>query len=152
MLSVFEHLLFWHWLGLAAVLLIFEVMTGSGFLLCLAIAAAIIGTVLLIAPSTNWIIQLLAFAILSLGSWWFYLTRHVVKQKKQHSTLNRRGDQQIGRIFTLDTPITTGIGKVRIDDSVWRVRCPNLPAGAQIKITGIDGVILIAEAVNSTNV
>lgn len=146
MLNLFEHLVFWHWLGLAAVLFIVEVIIGSGFLLWVGASAAIIGILLLFFPTLNWIIQLLAFAVLALSSWWFYLKRYPSK-KANRSTLNRRGEQQIGRILTLDTPIENGIGKVRVDDSIWRVRCPNLPAGTQIRVIGVDGIILIAEEV-----
>jgi hypothetical protein len=60
--------------------------------------------------------------------------------------LNRRGSQYVGREFTLEAPIVNGVGKVDVDDSTWRVRGPNLPAGSQIRVTRIDGVVLVVEA------
>jgi inner membrane protein len=62
------------------------------------------------------------------------------------ATLNRRGDQMIGRTAVLSEPIQNGRGKAKIDDSVWRVEGVDLPAGTQIKVTGVDGSILKVEA------
>ncbi len=36
--------------------------------------------------------------------------------------MNRRTEALIGRVFTLEKPIVDGIGTVRIDDTIWRVR------------------------------
>jgi hypothetical protein len=33
--------------------------------------------------------------------------------------LNRRGEQYVGRTFTLEEPIVNGHGKIRVDDSTW---------------------------------
>jgi hypothetical protein len=66
------------------------------------------------------------------------------------STQNQRGQQYTGRILTLDDPIIDGIGKVRVDDSVWRVTGPDLPAGAQIRVVGVDGVDFIVEGADPT--
>ncbi len=60
--------------------------------------------------------------------------------------LNRRGDQMVGRTAVLSEPIQNGRGKIKIDDSMWRVEGGDLPAGTQVKITGVDGAILKVEA------
>ena len=57
-----------------------------------------------------------------------------------------RRKASLGREFTLEAPIVNGVGKVDVDDSTWRVRGPNLPAGSQIRVTRIDGVVLVVEA------
>jgi len=150
MLNLFEHLVFWHWLLFAAVLLIFELVTGSGFLFWIGISAAIIGFLVWLFPNMGWISQLLGFAILAMLTafiWWFYLKRNPIATDRP--LLNKRSEQYIGRIFTLETPIINGLGKIRVDDSTWRVRCEDLPAGSRIRIVGVDGVILIAEKVNA---
>lgn len=149
MLNFLEHLVFWHWLLLAAILLIFELVTGSGFLFWLGISAAIIGVFLWIFPDLTWTTQLLGFALLGLMTaivWRLYLKRHPIGTDRP--LLNKRSEQYIGRIFTLDSPVVNGLGKIRVDDSTWRVRCQDLPSGTRIRITGVDGVILIAEKVS----
>lgn len=57
-------------------------------------------------------------------------------------TVNRRGEQYVGRRFTLDQPIVNGDGKLRIDDSVWRVAGEDMAAGTIVRVVGADGVIL----------
>jgi hypothetical protein len=32
---------------------------------------------------------------------------------------------------------------VEVDDSSWRVKGPDLPAGTRVKVTGVDGVVFI---------
>ena len=60
--------------------------------------------------------------------------------------LNRRGQQYIGRVFSLSAPIINGVGKVTVDDSTWKVKGPDLPAGTHIKVSGVDGVVFKVES------
>ena len=59
--------------------------------------------------------------------------------------LNRRGEALIGRIFQLDRPIVSGEGRIRVDDSVWRVVGPDLAMGAAVRVVRIEGASLIVE-------
>ena len=76
--------------------------------------------------------------------------RGYIKKKPFESdkpNLNRRGAQYVGRTFTLSEPITNGFGKIRVDDSTWKVEGSDSPAGAQIRVVGVDGVVLKVERV-----
>lgn len=146
MIDFLYHLLYWHWLGFAAALLIFEVLTGSGFLLWVGISAAIVGGLVFIFPALSWAVQLLTFAILAIliaVLWRIYLKAYPIKTDRP--TLNRRGEQYLNRVFTLDKPVVNGMGVVHVDDTSWRIHCIDLPAGARVKIVGVNGVILLAE-------
>jgi membrane protein implicated in regulation of membrane protease activity len=35
---------------------------------------------------------------------------------------------------------------VRVDDTVWQVRGPDMPAGARVKVTGAEGPVLLVAA------
>ena len=59
-----------------------------------------------------------------------------------HPLLNRRGEQYIGRVFTLDEAIVNGTGKLRIDDTIWKVNGDDLAAGTAVKVSAAKGVIL----------
>ena len=59
--------------------------------------------------------------------------------------LNRRGEQYIGRTFTLDEPIVNGLGKIRVDDSTWKIEGGDCAAGTRITVVGVDGVVLKVE-------
>ena len=60
--------------------------------------------------------------------------------------LNRRGQALVGRVFTLENPIQEGCGRIRVDDSSWRVTGPDAPAGARVRVVRIDGATLVVEA------
>jgi hypothetical protein len=71
--------------------------------------------------------------------------------QKSHPTrtdqpeLNRRSRQYIGRTFTLEEPIVNGVGKLHVDDTTWRIVGENLPAGQNIIVIGVDGILLKVE-------
>ncbi len=142
-----EHIVFWHWWILAGLLLILELTAPAFFFLWLGIAAAAVGLILLVFPAIGLEIQLVLFgifAVVSVIAWRKYRETRPITTDQPN--LNRRGHQYIGRVFSLDHPITNGEGKVTVDDSTWRVKGPDLPAGTSIKVTGIDGVIFKVEA------
>jgi len=59
--------------------------------------------------------------------------------------LNKRAQQYIGRVFTLDEPIVNGVGMVKVDDSSWRITGPDIDAGNKVKVIGEDGMSLKVE-------
>ncbi|MCW5588794.1 MAG: NfeD family protein [Legionellales bacterium] len=139
---------YWHWSGLGAVLLVLELVTGSGFLFWIALSALSTAILTWLIPSMTWPLQLLFFAIFSIVvavGWWRYLKSN--PSYTEDPTLNQRNLQFIGRTFILENPVINGMGSIRVDDSQWRFRCnQDLPAGSKILIVGVDGVFLIAEA------
>ena len=142
-----DSLQFWHWWILAAVFAGIEILAPGVFFIWLAAAAALTGLSALFIPM-GWQIEALIFAVLAVASvvfWRSYLKKNGSKDDPA-AKLNRRGDQMIGRTAVLSEPIQNGRGKARIDDSVWRVEGADLPAGTQVKVTGIDGAILKVEA------
>ena len=137
---------YWHWLILGGVLLLVEVAAAGFFFLWLAIAAAITGLVLLLFPGLDWQYQLMLFSglsVISIAAFRRYQRSNPVTTDQP--TLNRRGEQYIGRSFTLEQPIINNIGVIRVDDSTWRISGADLPAGATIKVVAADGVILKVE-------
>ena len=56
--------------------------------------------------------------------------------------LNQRAAQYVGRVFTLAEPIVNGRGKIRVDDSTWRVEGDDCPVGARVRVTDAEGVVL----------
>ena len=53
----------------------------------------------------------------------------------------------MGRQFALHDAIVGGRGKIRVGDSVWLVSGPDLPVGAQVRVIGQDGVLLLVKPV-----
>ena len=76
---------------------------------------------------------------------WRYFARKVEKPADR-PFLKRRVEGYVGREFTLDKPIVGGVGTVHIDDTVWRVRGPDCPAGSRVRIARAEGADLLVEA------
>ncbi|MBL8705345.1 MAG: NfeD family protein [Rhodospirillales bacterium] len=141
-----DELLFWHWWILAGILMVLEVVAPGVFLLWLGIAAAITGLIAYVAPTLGWQWEGLIFALLAIvivWSWRYYQRRNPTETDLP--TLNRRGEQYVGRRLSLDQPIVNGRGQVKVDDSTWRVEGADLPAGTAIVVTGVKGTILVVE-------
>lgn len=141
-----DDILFWHWWILAGMLLILELTSPVFFFLWLGFSAAAVGFLLLVFPNIPVEAQLVLFGILSIVAvlaWRKY--REVHPPLSDQPLLNQRGQQYTGRIFTLDQPIVNGVGKVQVDDSTWRVKGPELPAGTDVRVVGVDGVVFVVE-------
>ena len=137
---------YWHWFVLGLLLVILEMFSPAAYFLWLGIGAGLTGVLLLAWPGLGWPVQLLAFALLAVLSVALgrrYLARHPIKTDEP--TLNRRGEQYVGRVFTLQEPIVNGLGKIRVDGSTWKISGSDCPSGSRVKVTGVDGVVLEVE-------
>lgn len=134
---------FWHWWILAMVLIVLELFAPGAFFLWLGFAAGAVGLLLWMVPAMEWQYQLLLFAVLSVVMG--VLGRRYVRLRPiptDHPTLNQRGEQYVGRLFTLAGPIVNGRGKLHVDDTMWSISGPNVEAGVQVKVVGVDGTVL----------
>ena len=145
--ALFMHMEFWHWLTFAVVLIILEMFSPGAFFLWLGIAASCVGIVLFMRPELIWQYQLILFAVLSVASIvsWRWTRAFFPPEVAEVPNLNRRAEQYVGRTFTLIEPIINGLGKIRVDDSTWRVRGKDMPTNSQVRVTGVDGIIFDVE-------
>lgn len=139
---------FWHWWILAAIFAGIEILAPGVFFIWLGAAAALTGVIALIIPGLGWELEALVFAVLAVVTvvYWRNRIKKGAGANDPAATLNRRGEQMIGRTAVLSEPIQNGRGKAKIDDTMWRVEGTDLPAGTQVKVTGVDGAILKVEA------
>ncbi len=138
----------WHWLVLGVACVILDIFSPGVFFLWIGIAAGLVGLVLLVVPDLSWEWQVLLFALLSLVSTWVgwrFLRRYPSTTDQPH--LNRRADRYLGRVFTLDAPIVNGVGKIRVDDTVWKIEGADCPERSRVRVTGVDGTLLRVECV-----
>ncbi len=143
-----EQLEFWHWWVLGALLMAIEVFAPTTLFLWTGISAGVVGLVLLIAPDTSWETQVLLFAVLSVVSvfaWRYFV--HLRPARSEDPWLNRRAEQYIGRELVLGDPIVNGQGKVKVDDTTWKVEGQDLAAGSRVRVVGVEGVILKVDRV-----
>ena len=146
--SLIEALGGWTWWIIGLVLLGVEVLAPGLLFLWFGVAAILIGVGALFFP-WPWQVQVLGFAILAVAAALIGPRLLGTSQSDSpDSPLNEPMERLKGRTFVLTEPIVEGSGRVRIDDSVWRVAGPDLPAGTRIVVTGAAGTMLKVEADN----
>ena len=147
-MELFNDMVSWHWFVIAIVLITIEIFTGSMFVFFVAVAAAIVGVMAWVAPDMPWTAEFIIWSVLSLASLvgWHYYRKANPPSETDQPSLNRRGSQYVNRVFTLDEPIVNGIGKVKVDDSTWKVVSESdMKKGEKVKVTALDGVVLKVE-------
>ncbi|NER66531.1 NfeD family protein [Pseudomonas sp. MAFF212427] len=138
-----QHLSFWDWLALGTLLLILEVFGAGGYLLWIGVAAAGVGVITFVIPALPWTLQFLLFGLLSVFTAVFWWRRQRSNLSPSDAPgLNMRGQELIGRTFTVHEAIVGGRGKIKVGDGVWMVRGPDLPVGTQVVVLSQDGAIL----------
>jgi membrane protein implicated in regulation of membrane protease activity len=140
----------WAWIILGLLLAAVEMLAPGVFMIWLGLAAILTG----IADGLlglSWQASALVFAALAVAC--VLLGRHFTRQagrgRNQPALPHRRGQALVGRVFTLDAPIERGVGRIKVNDSVWRVTGPDSPAGATVRVTAVDGATLVSARVGS---
>lgn len=138
--------LYWYWWCLALVLAALEMFIPGAALLWIGGAAALVGVAALVFD-IGLVTELVLFGALAVLAW--FLSRLLARRDPddtQSGTLNRRGEQYLGQILTLEEAIVNGYGRARVADGVWRVTgTADLPQGSLVRVTGVDGAILRVE-------
>jgi inner membrane protein len=134
----------WVWWVAAGLLLIGELLAPGVFLIWLAAAAALTGLADLLIGLT-WQAELIVFAVLALVSVYAgrSLYRGRVMKPSDNPHLNRRQQGYVGRSFKLKEPIVDGRGKLAIDDTIWEIEGPDLPAGSHIEVAAVNDMRLV---------
>lgn len=143
-----HEIVYWHWLAFGVFLLIVELLAPGMFFLWMAQAAAVTGVLLFLVPTLGWEAQAAIFSVLSIAS--IALVRRFFKRfptESDQPLLNRRTAQYVGRVFTLEQPIVNGRGKIKVDDSTWKIRGEDCEAGAKVRVVSADSVVLVVEKI-----
>ena len=146
MIEFFSALQWWHWWIAAAVLGIIEALIPGAVAIWFAAAAALIGALLFVIP-LPWQLQLILFGALSIGAlaaWRYWKRGH--PETSDLPQLNQRAAQYIGQVCVLSEAIVQGSGRARVGDGIWKVRGPDLPLGSPVRVTSVEGTVLIVEA------
>jgi len=141
-------IVFWNWWVLALVLLVVELLAPGFFFLWMAASAFVTGSLLLLIPAIDVKLQVSIFSILSvvfIGLWKLYGKKHPITT--DHPLLNKRGQQYIGRVFNLYKPIENGEGKIKVDDSIWKVHGEDCDINTKVKVIAVRGTVFDVERV-----
>jgi len=77
---------------------------------------------------------------------YFWREYRVQQQDQQRaSSPMRAGERYIGQVIVLTDGLRDGAGQVRLGERRWRLRGPDAPAGTRVRVTGVDGTVLIVD-------
>ena len=133
---------FWHWLIAASVMIIIEMVVPAAYFLWMGISAFVVGLSIYMVPEMPVLIQVIIFGVLSVLC--LVLYRRYKKSNpnvNDQPNLNKRGQQYVGRSFTLEEAIVNGVGKIKVDDSTWRVKGPDMSVGMNVCVISVEGTI-----------
>ena len=102
------------WLTLGGLLLAAEMLGSNGYLLWSGVAGVVTGLLIWAIP-LSWEWQGTLFAVLTLLAAWLWskwLRKRMRQQRPADAQLNQRGQQLVGRRFTLDSALENGRGHV----------------------------------------
>jgi inner membrane protein len=140
--------LFWYWWLLAFLFLILEMLTPGFFFMWLGVSGLITGLLVWLFPVMTLNIQIFVFSVfsvLAVTAWRLYGKRYPTETDQP--LLNKRGAQYIGRVFPLFAPIENGEGKIKVDDTLWKVHGEDCDIHTKVKVIGIKGMALDVEKV-----
>ena len=131
------------WAAVALLLFAAETMAPGAFMLWMGFAAALVFLGVLLVDGIPLLAQVAAFVVLSFISIQIYRTWFRGKARESDKPLlNRRAEQLVGKVATLDQAIVGGRGRVKIDDAFWVVDGPDLPVGTRVRVVAVDGMTL----------
>ena len=131
------------WAAVALLLFAAETMAPGAFMLWMGFAAALVFLGVLLVDGIPLLAQVAAFVVLSFISIQIYRTwfRGTARESDK-PLLNRRAEQLVGKVATLDQAIMGGRGRVKIDNAFWVVDGPDLPVGTRVRVVAVDGMTL----------
>lgn len=133
------------WIALGLILITLEIFVGDTLLLWNGTAAVVVGVLVwllgLAGISPIWPVQWLLFGIGSIAALFAWRTFQRKAKRQPDVVVNQRMQQYIGREAELRDPITNGYGTISLNDSLWRVAGPDLPAGARVRIVGTNDAV-----------
>lgn len=137
----------WLWWSAGVLLLAGEMIIPGVYLLWIGLAAGVTGVFAWLAPGLEFEGHGLVFAVLAaisiyLGNRFFYRRVDTIAD----SVVNARGNSYIGKKFVVVEPIKNGQGHVQVGDSRWLAQGPDLPKGALVHVTSVEGTVLVVEA------
>jgi len=138
----------WIWLTLGVILAGLELLLPGVYLIWLALAAIITG-VLTLVLDLSVPAQVIDFVFLSLII--AFSAKRFLRDKPIVSAdplLNRRGARLVGETAIVVQAIEHGSGRVKLGDSEWIARGPDMATGERVRVNGSEGAVLLVEPMN----
>ena len=132
----------WTWVVVGLLLLGLELLMPGNIFVWFGVAAILTG-VLALLTSLGWQTEILVFIALAVVL--VIVGRRAFSREAapgERPFLNDRAQRLVGTSYVLSEPIVNGNGRIRVDDTNWRVNGPDAPAGTKVRIASADGISL----------
>ena len=132
----------WNWFIAGVILLALEIFVPGNVFVWFGIAAIVTGAIAWFGDF-GWQVDLIIFVVLALAM--VFIGRRMFARDSEPGEqpyLNDRTQRIVGTIYVLGAPIIDGKGRIRIDDTQWRVTGPDVPSGTRVKVVSADGSVL----------
>ena len=133
----------WNWFIIAVAMLLLETLVPGVHFMWFGLAALIVGAIVLVYPVPI-AVQLIGFAVIALAA--ILVIRRLWGPETIATDvpdLNVRANQYVGRLVMVEEALSGGRGKVRVGDTVWTAEGPDAASGTQVKVTGVNGTVLV---------
>lgn len=138
----------WHWLVLALVLGVAEILLPATVIIWFALGAGLTSAVMVVLPELSLLGQALVFGVASvLGL--VIGRRLLTRDSGPASTLNQGARAMLGKQAVVSEAIRDGRGAVRIGDSRWAASGPDLDEGAAVRIVNVRSSVVEVQAVQT---
>lgn len=134
----------WVWGTLGLILLAAEMATGTFYVLWFGVAALIIALLTWLIPDITVSVQLILFAVLSIGS--LFVWQNYYKKTSPDSRVGQAQGEEIGRIGTIIEPVSPmQNGRIQFTQGVmgsreWvAVANKNIAVGTQAVVVAVEG-------------
>ncbi len=135
----------WHWFTLACILLVLEITVPVAFFLWMAAAALASMLVALLWPSLGWQVEMGLFSVFALLSAIIWAKRPKQDVVTDQSGLNERNYQYLGATVVVCNEIKNGVGKVKVNDSIWKAKGGDAKVGTQMQVVRVEGSVFHVE-------
>jgi len=145
---------FWVALALGLALMVAELFVPATVFLWTGISALVVALLFVAFPNLSILAAVVSWVVLSFVT--VFLARSRFKSRGSlgertapKTAPNQYGSEFIGQTTVLKTDSENGETRINLNGASWGVRLPqgDLKAGAKIRITGVDNIMLIAEPV-----
>ena len=128
----------WGWAILAARLGLAEMHAPGGYLIWIALGAALtaaVDAVYHVSITAQVVIMMLASCVSCFAGYFVY--RHTDRRQPDAAMLNQRDALLVGERGVVCSDIVHGEGKFRLGDTVWLAEGPDLPDGTPVIVKSV---------------
>jgi membrane protein implicated in regulation of membrane protease activity len=136
----------WNWLIAGIILLGVEILAPGNVFVWFGLAALVTGAFAFLTDfgwQTDALVFVVLAVVLALAGRRYFAP---MSAPSEQPFLNQRAAKQVGTIHVLAEPIVDGHGRIRIDDTNWRVTGPDMASGTRVRVVSADGALLTVVA------